>query len=60
MYTVLWETNDGEGHFVRCESRTNVMAFLMRSHLQDDKSVLIYPPDAEECTMTAEDIFASI
>lgn len=60
MHTVLWETSDGEVHFVRCESRTNVMAFLISSHLQDDKSVIIYTPDAEEHTMTVEDIFASV
>ena len=60
MYTILWETPDAEGHFVRCESRMDVMAFLVRSHLQDDKSVIIYTPEAEESTMTAEDIFMAL
>lgn len=59
MYTILW-TENGSDHWERCESRREVAALLIREGLEDDEDVLIFMPDAEEHTINAESIFASL
>lgn len=59
MYTVCW-TENGKDCWDRFECRRAVAAFLIEHGLEDDEDVLIFTPEADECTMTTEDIFASI
>lgn len=60
MYTVCWTDENGNDCWDRCESRREVAALLIKHRLEDDEDVLIFTPEADECTMTTEDVFASI
>ena len=59
MYTVCWIEN-GEAKWDRCESRLEVINLLLAHGIQDDEDVLIFTPDADDCTITAEDLFAAL
>lgn len=59
MYTVCWIEN-GEDKWDRCESRIEVVALLLKHGIQDNEDVLIFTPDADDCTITAEDLFATL
>ena len=57
MYTVCWIDENNKDRWERCESRSDVIALLMREHLQNDEDVLIFSPEAEDSTVTCEDLF---
>lgn len=59
MYTVCWSDMSGD-HYERCEDRRAVADLLERNGLQDDEDVLIFAPDADDCLITPEDLFASL
>ncbi len=50
----------GNDRWDRCESRREVAALLIKQHLENDEDVLIFTPEADDCTMLPEDIFASL
>lgn len=59
MYTICWSAN-AHDHWERCDDRTAVAALLIREGLRDDADILIFTPEADDCTTTVEDIFAGI
>lgn len=60
MYTVCWIDVNGRDRWERCESRREVASLLIKLRLDDDPDVLIFGPDADDCILTPEDIFAAI
>lgn len=59
MYTVLW-TELNRDYWERCESRREVAALLIEHRLEDNLDVLIFGPDADDCIVDVEDVFASL
>lgn len=60
MYTVCWSDKNGADRWERCENRREVAALLINNCLEDSPDVLIFGPDAEDCLLAPEDIFATI
>lgn len=60
MYTVCWKDPGGKDRWDRCDSRREVASLLIKEGLEDNEDVLIFTPDADDCTMSVEDVFASI
>lgn len=59
MYTILWTSTDGD-HWERCNSREEVANILTLNNLTDDEDVLIFGPDADDYTLTQQDVFDEI
>lgn len=59
MYTICWTDHNGD-HWACCVSRREVASLLIRYGLENDTGVLIFTPDADDCTITAESIFATL
>ena len=59
MYTICW-TDSEISCWERCESRREVAALLIKHRLENDEDVLIFTPDADECVITAEEVFAAL
>ena len=64
MYTVCWTENlssgDTAARWSRFTSRREVAVFLIREGLEDDETVLIFGPEADDSLLTTEDIFATL
>lgn len=60
MYTVLWTDSNGQDRWERCEGRGEVVSLLYREHLVDDDDVTIFTPEADDCTILQEDLFAAL
>lgn len=60
MYTVLWTDRSGKGRWARCGCRNDVAALLTKEHIRDDPHVMVFAPEADECTIDVEDIFRDI
>lgn len=60
MYTVLWTDSNGKDRWERCEDRAEVVSLLNREHLVDDDDVTIFTPEADDCTISQEDLFAAL
>ena len=60
MYTVLWLSPVGTHLWAQVDSRREVAALLIEKGLENDDSVIIFGPDAEEAVISTEDIFASL
>lgn len=59
MYTILWTSADDD-HWERCNSREEVANILTLNNLTDDEDVLIFGPDADDYTLTQQDVFDEI
>ena len=59
MYTICWTDERGD-HWSRCDSRREVAGQLIKNGIEDDPDVLIFTPEADDCTISAEDIFATL
>lgn len=60
MYTVLWTDCNGNDRWERCDDRAEVVSLLNREHLVDDDDITIFTPDADDCTISQEDLFATL